>query len=469
MYFKQFYLGCLSHASYLLGSKGEAVVIDPQRDVEQYIEEAEDQGFKIKYVILTHLHADFVSGHIELAQRSQAQIVFCHIAKLAFEHLSVKDGDVLKVGSIELEIMETPGHTPESMCILARDGEDLSNPQMLFSGDTLFIGDVGRPDLVGAKGFSKEEMASMMYDSLHNKILKLDDMVEVHPAHGAGSLCGKHLSSESSSTIGKQKQVNYALKPMDRANFIELLTSDLPEVPAYFPHDVEMNSLGPVALDQLTEVKTLTPSQVKKAMMAGVTLIDVRSNTAFAAGHIAGSLNIGLSGQFASWAGTLIDIGYPIVLVANDMKEIDEAVVRLARIGHENVLGCLDDGLSQWKLDSFELEQTPIYTVAELRTELQNDPDLSVVDVRRIDEYSEGHIRQALNLPLSNLIERLPPLDKGKPVVVICASGYRSSIAKGLFEKAGFKNIGNVIGGMKAWQEAGFEVTTNSALSEALS
>lgn len=464
MYFKQFYLGCLAHASYLIGSRGEAAVIDPQRDIVQYLEEAEREGLKIKYVIETHLHADFVSGHRELAEKAGATVVFGKRADAQFDHLAADDGEVLKLGDLDLTVLETPGHTPESICIFAQSRDSSEEDEgKLFTGDTLFIGDVGRPDLVGIKGFTSQEMASMMYDSLHEKLLKLDDKVEVYPAHGAGSLCGKNLSAERSSTIGHQRKFNYALKPMEREEFVTLLTSELPEVPDYFPKDAELNRLGPLPLDKLNKPKEMTAAEVNKEMQRGAVLIDVRSSTVYAGGHIKGSLNIALSGQFASWAGTLIPIGTPIVLVASEPKAdaVKEAVTRLARVGHDSVIGVLEKGLLGWTEAGFEIKSTPVITVNELRRVLDKGEDVSIIDVRRKAEFESGHIPGALNFPLAELEESIATLPEGKTLAIACASGYRSAIAKSLLEKFGVERIMNVLGGFKAWQEAEFEVDTS--------
>ena len=326
MYFKQFYLGCLAHASYLVGSGGEAAVVDPQRDVDQYVAEAEAVGLRIRYVIETHLHADFVSGHRELAARTGATIIFGHRARATFPHRAVQDGDEIQIGNATLRIMETPGHTPESISILVTDTEDTNEPQKILTGDTLFIGDVGRPDLVGAKGFTAQEMAGMLYDSLHEKLLKLGDEVEVYPAHGAGSMCGRNISRETSSTIGEQKRFNYALQQMPKDEFVRLMTTDLPEAPAYFPRDAEINRAGAVALVDLPKPRALTPEEVRSLCESGHLVLDVRGSADFGAGHVPGALNIGLGGQFASWAGTLIGMSTPLIIVADSQSEAEEAV-----------------------------------------------------------------------------------------------------------------------------------------------
>jgi hydroxyacylglutathione hydrolase len=333
MYFKQFYLGCLAHASYLIGSDGEAAVIDPQRDVDEYITEAKANGLEIKYVIETHLHADFVSGHQELNERTGAQIVFGEKANAAFEHRPVRDGEEIRLGKVVLRFMETPGHTPEGICVLIIDTAVSDQPQKILTGDTLFIGDVGRPDLAGGKGFTPQMMAEMMYDSLHGKILKLPDEVEVYPAHGAGSMCGKNMSKDTWSTIGEQRKFNYALKPMTKEQFVSMMTADLPEAPAYFPRDAEINRSGARGLSELSPPTALSPQQVSELREQGHVLLDVRSAADFGAAHVPGSVNIGLGGQFAIWAGSLIPLNAAIVLVADTTAQVDESVVRLARVG----------------------------------------------------------------------------------------------------------------------------------------
>ncbi|MGI8494412.1 MAG: MBL fold metallo-hydrolase, partial [Pyrinomonadaceae bacterium] len=306
MQFKQFYLGCLAHASYYLGSEGEAAIIDPQRDVQQYLDEAEANGQKIKYIIETHSHADFVSGHIELSKKTGAEIIYGQKAATQFPTHKVKDGDELNVGNIKLKFLETPGHTPEGITILAENSEDSSAPVKMFTGDTLFIGDVGRPDLIGSKGFTAEEMGAKLYDSLREKILPLPNETEVYPAHGAGSLCGKSLSKETWSTLGEQRVNNYALQPMSKEEFIKIVAADQPEVPAYFPVSAAQNLKGSAALEDLPKPKKISTEEIEN--FDGVVL-DVRAGRDFGAGHVPKAINIGLGGQFATWAGTLIKVG----------------------------------------------------------------------------------------------------------------------------------------------------------------
>jgi len=458
MHFKQFYLGCLSHASYLIGSNGEAAVVDPQRDVQQYIDEAEAHGLRIRYVLETHLHADFVSGHRELAALTGAEIVFGHRAGAEFPHVAVHDGEELRIGDVVLLALETPGHTPEGISWVAIDTAEPDAPRKVFTGDTLFIGDVGRPDLVGSKGYSAEEMASLLYDSIHRKLLTLDDEVEVYPAHGAGSACGRNISSDRSSTIGEQRRTNYALRPMTREQFISLMTSDLPEAPGYFSMDAEINRRGAGMLSEIA-VAALTPAEANKAMQQGALVLDVRDSTAFANGHIPGSVNIGLKGSYAPWSGSLIKPSDRLILVADGKDEIDEAVMRLARVGLENVAGYLDGGILAWNAAGLELETTPQISVAELHARLQDgDTPLQVIDVRAEREYATGRVPGAKNVPLPELEARLATdLDPSRPTAVVCAGGYRSAAAASLLQRHGFKQLYNIIGGTSAWERAGYQ------------
>jgi glyoxylase-like metal-dependent hydrolase (beta-lactamase superfamily II)/rhodanese-related sulfurtransferase len=442
MLFQHFYLSCLAHASYLIADGGEAVVVDPQRDVDQYLATAQRLGVVIKYVIETHLHADFVSGHRELAARSGAEIVFGARANAEFPHRAICDGDVLTVGNIELRAIETPGHTPESISwLVSEDGR----PSKLLSGDTLFIGDVGRPDLAGSRGYTSDEMAGMLYDSLHTKILTLPDDVEVWPAHGAGSACGKNISKDASSTIGIQRRTNWALQPMARDAFIETLTSGLAAPPRYFPRDAELNRQGPRALSEITAMP-LTPSSLRPDAL----VLDVRDAESFGAGHIAGAVNVGLNGNFASWCGTLLPFDAPIVVVASDDAAASQAVMRLARVGIENIAGCITS------LEGFPTTPLPQLTVDDLA-------GIAVLDVRRPAEFWEGHVTDAENIPLDELPERLGEIDRDHPLAVICAGGYRSSIACSLLARAGFTNIINVREGTEAWMRHSRAATSGSS------
>ena len=457
MYFKQFYLGCLAHASYLIGSNGEAAVVDPQRDVDQYIEEAARQKFTIKHVIETHLHADFVSGHRELAKRTGAKIYFGSKAQARFEHVPVKDGDEITFGSVKLRFLETPGHTPESICIVVFDQEQSESPAAVLTGDTMFIGDVGRPDLLGAT-MSPQQLAGMLYDSLHQKLLTLPDEVKVFPAHGAGSMCGRNISNETSSTIGEQRKFNYALRPMPREEFIDMMTTDLPEAPAYFGQDAQLNREGPMTLDELPPLKELAPSDVMKLREEGAAILDTRSADQYGTGHIPGSLNIGLGGQFATWAGTLIPLKTSIVLVAEDPERVQEARLRLARVGHEHVVGFLGGGILSWHQANLPLATTEQISVDELERRINEGITEQLVDVRRPGEWTSGHIKQAVHIPLNKLRENAGRLNPDKRIIAICAGGYRSSAATSVLEQQGFLQITNVVGGMNAWTKANLEV-----------
>jgi glyoxylase-like metal-dependent hydrolase (beta-lactamase superfamily II)/rhodanese-related sulfurtransferase len=452
MKFKQFYLGCLAHASYYIGSNDEAAIVDPQRDVRQYLDEAKANNQKIKYIIETHLHADFVSGHAELAAKTGARIVFGAKANAEIEHLAVKDGDFLEIGDAKLKILETPGHTPEGISIVVENaGEALK----VLTGDTLFIGDVGRPDLVGSKGFTAEQMAEMLYDSLHEKLLKLPDDTEVYPAHGAGSLCGKNMSKETWSTLGQQRQFNYALQPMSKTDFVRMMTENLPEMPAYFSKSVAKNLKGAGSLEEIAKPEAMSPQEVKD--FQGLVL-DVRSADDFGARHIPNSLNIGLGGQFASWAGALIETDTPIIIAADTETQIDEAVMRLARVGHESVRGFVL--MKDWNLDVKEIEQVSVEEVSELA---QTEKNLQFVDVRRAGEFESAHAPRTRNLTLSDLHKLTDRLDKAVPTYVICQGGYRSSAGASILEQAGFSKIYNVSGGTSAWIKAGLETETEDA------
>ena len=450
MKFKQFYLGCLAHASYYIGSEDEAAVIDPQRDVQQYLDEANANGQKIKYIIETHSHADFVSGHIELAQKTGAAIVYGAKADTAFPTLKVTDGDTLQVGAVELEFRETPGHTPESVTVIARDTSDAEAPLKMFTGDTLFCGDVGRPDLIGSKGFTAEEMASMLYDSLRDKVLSYPEETEVYPAHGAGSLCGKSLSNETWSTLGAQKATNYALQPMTKEEFIKLVASDQPQVPAYFPKSAERNLAGPATFDELPKPRAMSSEEI--ANFDGVVL-DVRPAAAFGGGHIPNAINIGLSGKFATWSGTFIPVGTPLAIAADTQQQVDEAFMRLARVGLESVQGFILMADHVGELST--IAQVPVGDACKCS---QSQNGVQLVDVRQPGEYAAGHASRARNIPLGSLDKNIDQLDPTAPTYVICQTGYRSSLATSILENAGFKNVHNVAGGTSAWIDAGLDI-----------
>jgi len=453
-YFQQFYLGCLSHASYAIGSGGLAAVVDPQRDVGIYIQDALQNGLQIRYVIETHLHADFISGHRELAALTGAEIYLGARAGAGFPHVPVHDGDELGFGDCVLRFLETPGHTLESISIVVTDTEKSREPFAVLTGDTLFIGDVGRPDLSG--DYTPQQLAAMLYDSLHNKLLSLPDGVEVYPAHGAGSLCGRQMSSERSSTIGKQRLENFALQARSREEFVRLLTAELPERPGYFSLDAEINRTGPTPLADLPIPDGLTAKDVAARQREGALVLDTRPANEFGGAHIPGAIHIGLSGQYASWAGRLIGMNQQIILVAEDRDIMLEARVRLARVGMEQVIGYLEGGMTAWFREGLPAATVPQITVQDLNRELTADPGhIQVVDVRQPAEFEQGHIPQAVSKPLPKLASVLDDLDRSRPVAVNCKSGYRSSIATSLLLRAGFGGVMNVIGGFDAWKACG--------------
>lgn len=451
MYFQQFYLTCLSHASYMLGSEGVACVVDPQRDVSIYLDEARAQGLKIEHVIETHLHADFVSGHRELAARTGAKIYLGAAAGAAFPHVDVYDGDEIRFGRVILSFLETPGHTVESVSIVIVDLDRSEKPWAVLTGDTLFIGDVGRPDL--SKDKTPQELAGMLFDSLHSKLLPLGDDVEVYPAHGAGSLCGKQMRPERQSTIGRERALNYALRPASKDEFVRLLTAELPERPDYFALDAELNRTGAPALVELAPLAELTPGQVLELQRRGAVVLDTRPAMQFGGGHIPGAVNIPLGGQYASSAAALLGLDKEIVVVAEDEAALEESRMRLARVGMERVAGFLQGGMERWAAEQKPAAQIAQIAAEALSHELAASPDsIQVVDVRRKSEWEQGHIGGALHKPLDRLVSSLQDLKRDRPIVVHCKGGYRSAIACSLIQRAGFENVTNLIGGLDAWQ-----------------
>jgi len=461
MYFEQFYLGCLAHASYMLASEGEAVVVDPQRDVELYLKAAAEHNVAIRHIFETHLHADFVSGHQELASRTGAQIYIGAQAGARFPHVPVRDGFALKVGRAAIRVLETPGHTPESICLVVTDEEMSPSPWAVLTGDTLFIGDVGRPDL--SPSHTPKELAGLLYDSLHAKLLKLADNVLVYPAHGAGSLCGKNMRAERSSTIGTERLTNYALQIKNREEFIVQLTSNLPARPEYFAKDAEINRTGASALSDLPPLRAIAPSELKTMLEDGEMALDIRSGDEFAASHVPGSVNIALSGQFASWAGTVLGLTAHPVLIAGSVEQVEEARVRLARVGIEALDGFLRGGVAAWKEAGLPVAVIQQINVDELSARLRSH-DVRVLDVRRAPEWEAGHIEDAMWWPLDNFKISPPEMDRNVEVAVHCKSGYRSMIASSLLQRAGFKNVINVAGGFDAWQQAQLPVVSAKAV-----
>jgi hydroxyacylglutathione hydrolase len=456
--FKQFYLGCLAHASYLIGDEasGVAAVVDPQRDVDQYISFAAEHGLKIKHVFLTHLHADFVAGHLELRDRAGATIYLGAKAKAGYAFVPFGDGATIEFGKVRLKTMETPGHTPESISILVFDlNVSDTKPNAVLTGDTLFIGDVGRPDLRAALGWSATQLGEMLFDSLHDKLLTLPDESLVYPAHGAGSLCGKAISKETVSTLGEQRRTNYALQPMSKDAFVQVVTADQPDAPAYFTYDAVLNSEERPTLDEALarEMNPLTLDEVLKLQDAGAQIVDTRDGGEFAAAHLAGSINIGLGGQYATWAGTVLNREHPIVIIADPGRET-EAAIRLGRIGFDHIAGYLKDGLRS-------LESRPDLTVKTVRLSAPFAAELLAsaqpplaVDVRAPREREQKFIAGSLGIPLNHLEEKLAMLPKDRLLLVFCAGGYRSSIAASLLQKNGFQKVSEIAGGIAGWEAA---------------
>ncbi len=463
MNIQQYYLACLSHASYMItdDKTKTAAVVDPQRDIDQYLAEAKAGGYAIKHVFLTHFHADFIAGHIELRDRAGATIHLGNRAQAEFDCVHLKDGDTIEFGDVRLEIMETPGHTPEGISILVYDlAKSDKEPLAVLTGDTLFIGDVGRPDLLASVGVTADELADMLYDSITTKLVKLPDATLVYPAHGAGSMCGKSLSKETVSTIGEQRKFNYALQPMSREDFKKIVTADQPEAPEYFVHDAILNRKERASLDEAMQktLKALSLDEVLAMQKAGAQILDVRDGLDFEGGHLRGALNIALSGKYATWAGSMLATDKPIIVIGEEGGE-QEAVMRLGRIGFDNVGGFLRGGMNALASHDDLVERTERITAPALAEWLEGKradagPAPTVVDVRSEAEYAGGHIAGSRNIPLPHLDERVGEVPAGKPIVVHCEGGYRSAIAASLLQKFGRKDVRDLVGGYKAWLAA---------------
>jgi glyoxylase-like metal-dependent hydrolase (beta-lactamase superfamily II)/rhodanese-related sulfurtransferase len=460
---QQFYLKCLAHASYLIADEvtGAAAVVDPQRDVDQYLAFADEHRLTIQHVVLTHLHADFVAGHLELRDRVGARIYLGKAAAAEYAFTPLADGDTIELGRVRLQALETPGHTPESICLLVFDRDvSESTPHAVLTGDTLFVGDVGRPDLRASLGWSADALGKHLFSSLHDKLLALPDSSLVYPAHGAGSLCGKALGTETFTTLGEQRRVNYALQPMSERDFVALVTADQPDAPAYFTYDAVLNSKErPLLTDTIArELRPMTLEQVLAMRDAGAQLLDTRDASVFAAAHLTGAINVGLVGQYATWAGSVINPETPIVLISEPGSE-REAGVRLGRIGFDNVGGYLGGGMSA-------LADRPDLTSTTVRLSPVNAHDaiaqgrVTAVDVRTPSEHGASAIAGALHVPLSRLAAHAADLPTDRPLLLFCAGGYRSSVAASLLESRGF-SVQEMAGGLTAWERAGLPVETH--------
>jgi hydroxyacylglutathione hydrolase len=454
MRFEQFYLDCLSQASYLIGdeSTGRAVVVDPRRDVQVYLDDAAAAGLTIELILETHFHADFLSGHLELAAATGAAIGFGAAADPEFEARRFADGERYSLGEVTLEILSTPGHTPESISIVVYEHPDDTVPYGVLTGDTLFIGDVGRPDLLASVGVTAEDLARQLYSSLHDKLLRLPDPTRVFPAHGAGSACGRNLSTEKQSTIKEQREGNYALQPMSAEEFVHRVTDGQPIAPGYFGYDATLNRRSHELLREFLPPEPLSFEEVRQAQRDGAVVLDTRDATDFAAGHLAGSYDVGADGRFAEYAGSVIDHDTPVVLVTEPGRE-HEARIRLGRIGYDNVLGHLADPLQAFYEHPEAVRRSSRLTADQLAERIATVPDLVVVDVRNPGELESGTIEGAVNIPVAALRDRVQELDPAAPTVVHCAGGYRSILASSYLEANGFDDVTDLLGGYQAWSD----------------
>jgi len=455
MKFNQYYLECLSHASYLIGDEttGRAVVVDPQRDVSEYLADARELGMTIELVIETHFHADFLSGHLELAEATGAKIVYSAVAQPEFDHLAVGDGERYSLGDVQLEFLHTPGHTPESMSIVIYEHAGDTVPYGVLTGDTLFIGDVGRPDLLASIGFTRDELADKLYESLHNKLMPLPDTTKVYPAHGAGSACGKNLSTDLWSTMGEQRMTNYALRASSKERFVELVTEGQPPAPGYFVYNAILNRQGRELLDETEMPAPMSYDEVRAALAGGAILVDGRDPEEFALGHLKAAVNIGLEGRYAEFAGSVVKPEDDIVLITDPEREL-EGKNRLARIGFDRVIGYLKDPYAVMFEHQRDVEVASRLTAVALDERIADVPELQLVDVRNPGEAAAGMIGNAVNIPVGQLPDRVGELDPRKPTVVYCAGGYRSSVAASLLRQRGFGDVSDVLGGYNAWEEA---------------
>lgn len=447
MFIKQFYTSCLSEAAYYVESEGQAVIIDPLRDTDVYINFALERKATIKYIFETHFHADFVSGHIDLSNQTGAPIVYGPEAVTNFKIHSAKDGEIFRLGKISIEVMHTPGHTLESTCYLLRD--ENNKPHAVFTGDTLFVGDVGRPDL-SSGNMTSEELAGILYDTLQNKIIPLSDDVIVYPAHGPGSSCGKNLGPDTSSTIGAERKSNYALQPQTKAEFVAAVTKDLHSAPRYFAINSKINQQGYAKLNDVKERGTapLSLNDFKKAIVDDALIVDTRPALEFTHGFIPGSIFIGLEGRFAEWAGSILPFDRDIILITPEGME-EEAVIRLSRVGFEKMRGCLEGGFATWKNADETIDVIIDVEADELMMDIPFDQNLVVVDVRRETEFADGHLVNAINLPLSEMTDvvHMAQFEDNQNLYIHCAGGYRSVIAASLLKREGIHNLRNVLGG----------------------
>ncbi|MDY6836201.1 MAG: MBL fold metallo-hydrolase [Chloroflexota bacterium] len=458
MFLKQFYIEGLAHASYMVGAEGVAAVIDPRRDVDIYLREAKEQGLAITHIFETHLHADFVSGHLELARQTGAKILMPKSAGVQYDYVPLSEGIKLRIGSVEFGVLETPGHTPEHIGLVVADLSRAEEPCLVFTGDVLFVGDVGRPDLFGAQ--MAKELSEKLFVSLHDKLGNLSDFVEVYPAHGEGSLCGKNLSAKRCSTIGYEKRFNHAFKPASASDFSNELLVEMPLVPRYFHRTSEVNRKGPRILGQLPQLNPLSLEESKKIYESGNTVLDIRTPESFGGAHIPSSYNIWFSPALSTWAGSVLPYNKPIILILDDADHREEVVRQLIRVGFDDLVGYIDGGMETWMNAGLPISRIPQLSVHELKEKLSRQNEILVTDVRSGTEYNSGHIAGALNIHAGQIDDRHVELDNKEPVAVVCRTAHRSSIAGSILKKHGFSEVYNISGGMTAWANAGYEVVS---------
>jgi len=454
MFVQQFFVKGLAHSSYMLAGANTCAIIDPRRDIEIYLQAAADMGLKITHILETHLHADFISGHLDLAEATGAVIYAPKSARCHFKHKGVKEGNAFKIEDMQIKVIETPGHTPEHISYIVTDTSRGSEPVAVFCGDTLFIGDVGRPDL-----FPKitGELANKLFDSLHNKLMKLPDFCELYPAHGAGSLCGRALGAKRTSTIGYERKYNNALQISDREEFIKLLATDMPATPDHFSRCSAINAKGPTLVRELPRIIPLNPSEFRKAAEKMNTIVlDIRSYEAFGGQHVPGSFHIDFGGNFATFAGWILPPGQNILIVANSLAEAREAGILLKRVGLDKTIGYLDGGMYAWANEGFPTRHVPQISANELRSIMAKGKELALIDVRATGEFQTRHIKGAFNIPAPDMRSQRETLKKSQPIVLICGTGHRSSLAAALLKQCGFENVSNVAGGMTGYSAAGY-------------
>ncbi|MBB6500294.1 MBL fold metallo-hydrolase [Pedobacter cryoconitis] len=464
MKIEQIYTGCLAEAAYYIESNGEAAIIDPLREVQPYLKKAKLAGATIKYIFETHFHADFVSGHVDLARQSGAKIIYGPTAQTTFDSYIAEDGEIFKIGDLTIQVLHTPGHTPESTTYLLRDKE--GKPYCIFTGDTLFIGDVGRPDLVQKGAQTAEEMAGTLYDSLHSKILSLPDQTLVYPAHGAGSACGKHMSKETFDTLGHQKEVNYALKASSREDFIRQVTDGILPPPQYFAKNAAINKNGYESFAQVREkgLIPMLPEEFEATVNhAGALIIDTRDPQEFAKSFIPSSINIGLNGQFAPWVGALVtDLKQPLLLIVEEGKA-EEAITRLARVGYDETIGYLEGGITAWLNAGKDVESIDSVSVTDFEEIVLTQPDVKILDVRKPGEYEAGHLECTLTRPLDYINDWTGEISPTETYYIHCAGGYRSMIAASILKARGVVNVIDVQGGYAAIRSTALKRTDSSA------